>query len=65
MLDCTDDFATRFVINDVCRELQVPLVYGALHRYQGQVSVFHCPDERGMHFDYRELVPCRFRTRLQ
>ena len=57
VLDCTDDFATRFVINDVCRELQVPLVYGALHRYQGQVSVFHCPDEHGMRFDYRELVP--------
>lgn len=57
VLDCTDDFVTRFVINDVCRELQVPLVYGALHRYQGQVSVFHCSDEHGMRFDYRELVP--------
>jgi adenylyltransferase/sulfurtransferase len=57
VLDCTDDFATRFVINDFCRELQKPVVHGALHRYQGQVSVFHYPDDRGVRFDYRELVP--------
>ncbi|MFM2134946.1 MAG: molybdopterin-synthase adenylyltransferase MoeB [Bacteroidota bacterium] len=40
VLDCTDDFATRYLIDDVCYLLKKPLVYGAVHRYEGQVAVF-------------------------
>jgi adenylyltransferase/sulfurtransferase len=41
VVDCTDDIATRYLINDTCVELQLPFVYGALYRHEGQVSVFN------------------------
>lgn len=40
VLDGTDDFATRFAINKGARRLQIPLVSGAVGRWDGQVSVF-------------------------
>lgn len=40
VLDGTDDFATRFAVNAACLSLALPLVSGALARWQGQVSVF-------------------------
>lgn len=39
-LDGTDDFATRFAVNDACRALRMPLVSGAVGRWDGQVAVF-------------------------
>ena len=41
VLDGSDNFATRYLVNDACVLAGKPLVYGALHRYQGQVSVFN------------------------
>jgi len=52
VLDGTDDFATRFVVNAACRALGVPLVSGAVGRWDGQVGVF----QRGGPC-YRCLVP--------
>jgi len=40
VLDGTDDFATRFAVNDACVAHGVPLVSGALGRWTGQVGVF-------------------------
>ncbi len=40
VLDGTDDFATRFAVNDACRAMKIPLVSGAVGRWSGQVSVF-------------------------
>ena len=40
VLDCSDNFATRFAINRACVELKTPLVSGAAIRFEGQVSVF-------------------------
>ncbi|MEQ1485880.1 molybdopterin-synthase adenylyltransferase MoeB [Methyloglobulus sp.] len=40
VLDCSDNFATRFAINKACVTLQKPLVSGAAIRFEGQVSVF-------------------------
>ena len=40
VLDCTDNFSTRFAINRACVEHKVPLVSGAAIRLEGQVSVF-------------------------
>ncbi|MBC7767529.1 MAG: molybdopterin-synthase adenylyltransferase MoeB [Phycisphaerales bacterium] len=40
VLDGTDDFATRFAVNAACHALGVPLVSGAVGRWDGQVSVF-------------------------
>ena len=53
VLDGTDNFATRFLINDACVILKKPNVYGSIYRFEGQVSVF-CSDEGPC---YRCLFP--------
>ena len=40
VLDCSDNFATRYAINQACVQLKKPLVSGAAIRFDGQVSVF-------------------------
>lgn len=40
VLDGTDDFDTRFAVNDACHALGVPLVSGAVGRWDGQIGVF-------------------------
>ncbi len=40
VLDCSDNFATRYAANRACLEASVPLVSGAATRFEGQVSVF-------------------------
>jgi len=39
IVDGTDNFETRYVINDVCLDLKIPYIYGAIFRLEGQVSV--------------------------
>lgn len=41
VVDATDNFPTRYLINDVCVLQKKPFVYGALHGFEGQVSVFN------------------------
>ncbi|MFM7053101.1 MAG: HesA/MoeB/ThiF family protein [Bacteroidota bacterium] len=41
VLDCTDRFDARYLINDVCVLLNKPLVHGSLLRYQAQLAVFN------------------------
>ncbi|WP_066829535.1 HesA/MoeB/ThiF family protein [Rufibacter ruber] len=41
VIDATDSFEARYLINDVCVLLHKPFVYGALHQFEGQVSVFN------------------------
>lgn len=40
VIDGTDNFAARYALNDACVAAGIPLVYGAVMRFQGQVSVF-------------------------
>lgn len=40
ILDCSDNFATRFVINEVCFQEKKPLIFAAVKGFLGQVSVF-------------------------
>ncbi len=40
VLDCSDNFATRYALNQVCVQLKKPLVSGAATRFDGQVAVF-------------------------
>jgi adenylyltransferase/sulfurtransferase len=40
VLDCSDNFKTRFAINDACVKYKIPLVSGAAIRFEAQVSVF-------------------------
>ncbi|RNI30588.1 HesA/MoeB/ThiF family protein [Rufibacter latericius] len=41
VIDATDNFSARYLINDACVQLHKPFVYGALHQFEGQVSVFN------------------------
>ncbi len=40
VVDCTDNFATRYVLNDVCITHSIPLVHGSIFRFEGQVTTF-------------------------
>lgn len=53
VLDCTDSFPARYLINDACVLLHKPDVYASIFRFDGQVSVFHA--DRGP--CYRCLFP--------
>lgn len=41
VIDGMDNFPARYALNDACTRQLIPLVYGAVMRFQGQVSVFH------------------------
>ena len=53
IVDGTDNFPTRYLVNDACVMLGKPNVYGSIFRFEGQVSVFHA--EQGP--CYRCLYP--------
>ena len=53
ILDGTDNFATRYLVNDACVLLGKPYVWGSIYRFDGQVSVFW--DKYGP--NYRDLYP--------
>lgn len=57
VIDGTDNFSAKYMINDACVLLKKPFVYGAVSRYQGQVSVFNIPVEKGRPLNYRDLFP--------
>ncbi|HSC10566.1 MAG TPA: molybdopterin-synthase adenylyltransferase MoeB [Rhodanobacteraceae bacterium] len=40
VIDGADNFPTRYLLDAAARQLKIPLVYGAVHRFTGQVSVF-------------------------
>ncbi|MBC7695730.1 MAG: HesA/MoeB/ThiF family protein [Burkholderiales bacterium] len=41
VVDGCDNFATRYIVNDVCVKLNKPLVYGSILGYEGQLTVFN------------------------
>jgi len=57
VVDGADNFAVRYLLNDACVKLGKPLVYGAVHRFEGQVSVFDAGRARGAKPCYRCLFP--------
>lgn len=44
VVDGTDNFPTRYLVNDACVLLDKPNVYGSIFRFEGQASVFHSGD---------------------
>lgn len=54
VVDGCDNFATRYLINDICIEQRKPYVYGAICGFEGQVSVFNYGE---MKKSYRDLYP--------
>ncbi|MGN6513397.1 MAG: ThiF family adenylyltransferase, partial [Lysobacteraceae bacterium] len=57
VVDGADNFPARYLLNDACVKLGKPLVYGAVHRFEGQVSVFDAGRARGVAPCYRCLFP--------
>jgi molybdopterin/thiamine biosynthesis adenylyltransferase/rhodanese-related sulfurtransferase len=57
VIDGADNFPVRYLLNDACVKLAKPLVYGAVHRFEGQVSVFDAGRHRGHAPCYRCLFP--------
>ncbi len=62
IVDGTDNFATRYMVNDAAYFLKIPYVWGSIYRFDGQASVFwpHATDENGESADapcYRCLYP--------
>jgi len=58
IIDGTDNFSTRYMINDACVLMNKPLVYGAISRFEGQVSVFNFRrNENDETVNYRDLFP--------
>ena len=58
VLDCTDNFPTRFMVNDACVLIGKPLVSAAVSRFEGQLSVFNLAvAEGGRPVHYRDLLP--------
>jgi len=58
VLDGTDNFPTRYLLNDACVLLGKPLVYGSILRFEGQVAVFNLPKPDGtFSANYRDLFP--------
>ncbi len=47
VIDGTDNFPTRYLINDICVALDKPFVMGAIHKFEGQVSVFNYKNSSG------------------
>ena len=41
IVDCTDNYASRYVIDEVCHKLNLPMVYGSVSKFCGQVAVFN------------------------
>ncbi|MCA0133169.1 HesA/MoeB/ThiF family protein [Winogradskyella alexanderae] len=41
IIDGTDNFETRYLVNDACVILNKPLVFGGIYKFEGQVSVFN------------------------
>ena len=41
IVDCTDNVMTRYLINDVAMAKGIPMVYAAIHKFEGQLSVFN------------------------
>lgn len=55
VLDGSDNFPTRYLVSDACEMLDLPLVWGSILGFAGQVSVFHADGGRGV--TYRDVFP--------
>ncbi|HWA58040.1 MAG TPA: molybdopterin-synthase adenylyltransferase MoeB [Gemmatimonadales bacterium] len=57
IIDGTDNFPTRYLVNDTCVLLGKPYVYGSVFRFEGQVSVLATPDGPCYRCLFREPPP--------
>lgn len=61
VVDCTDNFESKFLINDVCALYDKPMVYGAISQFEGQIGIFW----KSKGACYRCLYPQRPESKIQ
>lgn len=54
ILDGTDQIGTRYCINDTCRKLDLPWIFGSINKFSGQWAIM---DYQNLGTDYRSLFP--------
>jgi molybdopterin/thiamine biosynthesis adenylyltransferase/rhodanese-related sulfurtransferase len=58
VVDCTDNFDTRYLLNDACVLNKKPVVYGAIYQFEGQVAVWNVAGKNNTRTpNYRDLYP--------
>lgn len=58
VIDGTDNFPTRYLINDACVLLDKPFVYASILQYEGQAAVFNYRNSKGhVSANYRDIFP--------
>ncbi|MNX29694.1 putative adenylyltransferase/sulfurtransferase MoeZ [compost metagenome] len=53
IVDGSDNFATRYLVNDTCVQFQKPLVYGSILKFEGQIAIFNHNGSKNL----RDLFP--------
>jgi len=57
IFDGTDNFESRYLINDACTLLKKSLIFAAVSGFEGQLAVFNVEDKSGTTTNYRDLFP--------
>lgn len=58
VVDCTDNFDARYLLNDACVLAGKPLVYGAIYQFEGQVAIWNVLNNDGTRSpNYRDVFP--------
>ena len=53
LIDGSDNIATRYILDDFCKEIGIPWVHASIHRFEGQIACFNISGSSG----YRDLFP--------
>ena len=54
IVDGSDNFSTRFLVNDICAELNKPLVFGSIYKFEAQLAVFNYKNHKNLRDVYGE-----------
>ncbi len=57
LVDCSDNFPCRYLVNDLGIILNKPVVFGAVHAFEGQVALFNVAQGSNWSPNYRDLYP--------
>jgi sulfur-carrier protein adenylyltransferase/sulfurtransferase len=55
IIDCTDNFSTKFLLNDVCVQKRLPIIFSSVYQYEGQIQVVR-PDGACLHCIWPEAT---------
>ncbi|MEM9681402.1 MAG: HesA/MoeB/ThiF family protein, partial [Bacteroidota bacterium] len=49
VIDCTDNYLARYTISKSCKTLNIPMIYGGVNKFEGQIGVFNFNSNRAFH----------------